>query len=447
MKKTIKILLWSVVAILIIGLAAGAFWWMRKPQIITFDTGDTLTLVGVDYGKHHVPPGVKAPAATTTNVTPRVARVRGGPFNTPSNALVVWVRQEHDPQQYAYFQYYLYDSAGDACVGGIGGYGGNNRTASEVVGVQFPAFPRRQGKFIVRVQEQSNGGQQMSDQKFIVRDPARASVPGWKPDALPNTQTDDDFSVTLTKLAAGAAMPYQRDGDDADDAANKGVQLTFHAERNGQSVTNWEPVSVETSDATGNRVAGNVGKNDWQDNNDTAVYQYGLWPDEPAWKVRLEFSQQSDFADNELWAAQDIPLEPGRQTDFYNINNRRANTNSVFAETDLNGYHLKIFTPKQFSDVPQNSYLQGGLTIQVTPALTSGMRMTLVRLTDDQTNDIANMNYGTFSAGTGTTYRYGLRDLAGATNLNLTIALHKSRFVEFTVKPEKAPPAAAPPQQ
>jgi len=451
MKKTIKILLWSVVAILIIGLAAGAFLWLRKPQIITFDTGDTLTLLGVDYGKHHVPPGVKAPAATTTNATPRVARLRGGPFNTPSNTLVVWVRQTHDPQQYAYFQYYLYDAAGDACVGGIGGiggYGGNNRTASEVVGVQFPAFPRRQGKFIVRAQEQSNGGQEMSDQKFIIRNPARNSSATWTAEALPVTEQDDDFSVTLTKLVAGVAMPYQRDGDDPDNAANKGVQMTFSAARNGQSVTNWEPVSVETSDATGNHVAGNVAQNSWQDNNDTAVYQYGLWPDEAAWKVRVEFSQQSYFADSELWTAQNIPLENGRQQDFYNYNVRRGNTNSVFAETDLNGFHLKIFTPKQFTDAGMGSYLQGGLSIQVTPSLPNDTHMTIVRLTDDQTNDIANMNQGWNGGGAnGVTYRYGLRDLGGATNLNLTIALHKSRFVEFTVKPEKAPPAPATPQQ
>ena len=71
------------------------------------------------------------------------------------------------------------------------------------------------------------------------------------------------------------------------------------------------------------------------------------------------------------------------------------------------------------------------------------MRLTLVRLTDDQTNDIENMNQGTFGDGKSTTYRYGLRNVFGATNLNLTIALHKSRFVEFTAKPEKAPPAAA----
>jgi hypothetical protein len=439
MKKTLKILLLSVVLILILGLAAGAFWWLRKPQVITFDSGDKVTLLGVDYGKHHAPPGVKPPTSTNTTVR---ARTRGGAFNTATDTLVVWVRQEHDPRQYAFFQYYLYDKAGSACVQSFG-IGGGNRQASDMVSIQFPAFPRRQGKFILRVQEQGNGGQEMSQQKFVIRNPARGSFPAWTADPLPSTQEDEDFSVTLTKLVAGAAMPYQRDQDDADDAANKGVQATFHAERNGKPVTNWEPVSVETSDATGNKVGGGVVQNNWQDGGDTVLYQYGLWPDEPAWKLRLEFSQQSGFADSELWSAQNIPVENGRQMDFYNYNPRRANTNSIFAEADLNGYHLKIFTPKQFTDAPPNSYLQGGLTIQVSPTLGEGMRLTLVKLTDDQTNDIANMNQGTFGDGKSTTYRYGLRDLGGATNLDLTIALHKSRFVEFTAKPEITAPTAA----
>ena len=168
-----------------------------------------------------------------------------------------------------------------------------------------------------------------------------------------------------------------------------------------------------------------------------ATYQWGLWPDEPAWKVRFEFSQQSDFSPAELWTVQNIPVQPGRQQDFWNYNNRRNNTNSAFAEADLNGFHLKIFPAKQFTDVPPNSQPQGGLTIQANPALPAGMRLTLAKLTDDQTNDIGNWDSGTFGSGNSTTCRYGLRELAGATNLNLTIALHKSRFVEFTVKPAK----------
>ncbi len=43
-------------------------------------------------------------------------------FNSPSNTLVIWVRQQHDPNQYANFQYYLYDKAGDTCVQGNYGY-------------------------------------------------------------------------------------------------------------------------------------------------------------------------------------------------------------------------------------------------------------------------------------------------------------------------------------
>ncbi|HTV75933.1 MAG TPA: hypothetical protein VMD57_02960, partial [Candidatus Baltobacteraceae bacterium] len=353
-----------------------------------------------------------------------------------------WVRQEYDSKQYANFQYFAYDKAGAACVG-ANAYSNGGRQGNEVVGIRLDGFPRRQGKFFLRVQENSNGGQEMADQKFVIRNPLRGLFPAWTAESLPSTKADDDFSVTLTKLVSGVAMPYQRDQDDPDDAANKGVQFTFHAERNGNPVTDWQPVSVQTSDAAGNNVGGGVAQNNWQDNEDTVVYQYGLWPDEAAWKLRMEFSQQSDFADSELWSVQDIPLEPGRQMDFYNFNNRRGNTNTVFAETDLNGFHLKIFAAKQFTDVPPNSQPQGGLTIQATPSLPEGMRLTIAKLTDDQTNDIGYWDSGWNGGGAnGTIYHYGLRDLDGVTNLDLTIALHKSRFVEFTVKPEIAPPVA-----
>jgi hypothetical protein len=430
-----KILLWSVAAIVIIGLAAGAGWRLWHPQVITFDSGDKVTLLAVDFGKHHAPPSIKASA------TKRVRR--GTTFNTTNDTLVLWVRQEHDPQQYANFQYFLYDQACTACAVSYG-YGNNGQQGNEVVGVQFPAFPRRQGKFILRIQEQSSGGQEMSAQKFVIRNPARGPFSTSTAETLPDTQQDDDFTATLTKLAAGADMPYKRNQADDDDVANKGVQATFHTERNGNAVTNWEPVAVETSDATGNHVGGRVFQNNWQDNDDTVVYQYGLWSDEAAWKLRVEFSQKANFADSELWSVQNIPLQPGRQQFFYNYGGRRQ-TNAAFAEIDLNGYHLKIFPAEQFTDGGQNAYLQGGLHIQVTPTLPNGMHLTITKLTDDQTNDIVNMNQGQSVGGTaGTTYNYGLRDLGGATNLNLTIALHKSRFVEFTVKPQKTVAANSP---
>ena len=429
-----RITLWSLASILIIGLAAGAYWWMSRPQVITFSDDAKLTLVKVEYGKRHAPPTAAKAAAGAR------AGARGNSFTTDKDTLVIWVREQYDSKQYHYFQFFVYDKGGTGCAQAGPRNWRNN--GNEVVAVQFDAFPRRPGKFFVRVQEQGNGGQEMSEQKFVIPNPALKSFTKWTAEPLPATKVDDDVSVTLTKLAAGADMPGQRNQDDADDAANKGVQAVFHVERNGKPVSNWQPVSVETSDATGNHVNGGISQNNWQDNNDTVAYQYGLWPDEPAWKLKFEFSQQSNFADNELWTVQNIPLQPGRQQDFFNFQ-RNAGTNAVVAETDLNGVHLKILPAKHFTDMPPNSQPQGGLTIQITPALPDGMRMTLISLTDDQTNDVAYWDYGTMRNNNLTSYRYALRDVAGVTNLNLAIALHKSRFVEFTAKPEKAAAASA----
>jgi len=437
-----KILLWSVVSLLIISLAVGAFWWLSRPQVITFSDDAKVTLLAVQYGKHHAPPSVKMPAAPAGRPP---ARARGT-FTTTNDTLVLWVRQEYDSSgnQYHNFQYYAYDKAGTACVQTYGrNYGGNNRQGNDVVAVQFDAFPRREGKFYVRVQESDNGGQEMSDQKFVVANPSPGSFTKWTAEPLPATKDDGDLTVTLTKLTVGATLAITRNQDNPDDPANKGVQAVFHVERNGKPVTNWEPVSVETSDATGNQLTVNrVGDNGWQNgwanynwanDEDTFAYQFGLWPDEPAWKLKFEFSQNSDFADNELWTVSNLPLVPGRQRDFNNVRNSR--TNAVVAETDLNGFHLKILQAVQFTDVSPNNYQQGGVLIQISPDLAEGVRLTLASLTDDQTNDITHSSYGTYRTGNTTTYRYALRDIAGITNINLTLAVHKSRFVEFTAKP------------
>jgi hypothetical protein len=107
----------------------------------------------------------------------------------------------------------------------------------------------------------------------------------------------------------------------------------------------------------------------------------------------------------------------------------------------LGGVHLKIFPAKLFSDQQMgNGEIGGGVHIQVTPSLPAGTVMTLVKVTDNQGGEIQSNGSGTSGNGTSTIYSYQLRDLGGLTNLNLTIALHKNRYVEFTVKPETEKP-------
>jgi hypothetical protein len=279
----------------------------------------------------------------------------------------------------------------------------------------------------------------MAEKKFAFANPVSKSFPKWTAESLPASKEDAGLTVTLDKLTYGAASPYVREQDNPDDAINKGVQASYHVELNGKPVVNWEPVSITTSDATGNSIYGSP-NTQWEDNEGTTTYQWGLWPDEAAWKVRFEFSKKSGYDENELWKVQNIPFQPGKQQDFYNYNNNRRNTNTVFAETDLNGVHLKVYPAKQFDDVQPNSQPQGGLTISANPSPPSGMRMD-IKMTDDQGANVEFWNNGTWGDGKSTTYRYGLRDIAGATNLNLSISMHKSRYVEYTVKPGIAPAA------
>ncbi len=132
------------------------------------------------------------------------------------------------------------------------------------------------------------------------------------------------------------------------------------------------------------------------------------------------------------------------------------------AEADLNGHHIKIFPAVLFTNSPQNmpvNYTQpqeGGLTVQIEPAVVNyvmqmngmqqpdnAMSVTLAKMTDDQGGEIQSYFSGSSQTSAGganssSTFRYTLRDIGGVTNITATIALHKNRFFEFTVKPEKA---------
>lgn len=420
-----KKLWWMGGSLFLAGLVAAAVWWWCRPQTVTLSNGCKLTLLGVTYGKHHVPPK----SASTNGRRPR-----GGMFADSTNDfLVVWIRQRHTANDWPNYQLYAYDAKGVACAGFSGmTYVNNRQRGDEVVGIRLDAFPRREKKFKLRLQEWNpRDGRQTVRDAFVVSNPAHGYFPTWYPDPLPMTQSDGDLDVTLTKLVAGVRTPYQRNSQDAADAMNKGVQVAFDVQQNGHAATNWHAVQVVTSDATGNSINGWINQI-FQGGDPMTVYQWGLWPDEPAWKVRFEFSRTSGFREDELWNVQGVPLAADKMQNFWNYNGRsRTNT---FAEATVNGVQLKIFPAKKFTDQSGGmGQIEGGVIVQTKRQL-DGMRMTLVSVTDDQGRTIQPMSW---SWG-GTEYRFGLRELGDAKTLNLTVALHKSRFVEFTVKPAKS---------
>ena len=423
-----KIVLWSVVSVLIVGIAAGAFLWLHKPQVITLSNGTKLTLVGVTYGRHHVAPKIKIAGGR--------ARGGGGRIDSTNDTVVVWILAEHKSNQWPNYQLMVYDKANTACVGTWTRTQSQIKNGVEIQGFMLNAYPRWDRKTILRIMSYGQRGQQAAKGQFVVSNPVRGKTfEQWTPEPLPGTQSDGDLDVTLTKLVADAPSPYNRgNGVPRNDPINKCVQIDFDVQQKGQSVTNWRPVQVETTDATGNYIKDWI--NDYRQNGEKEgyFYQYGLWPDEPAWKLRLEFSRTSGFSNDEIWAVTGVPVRSGTQQDAWNDWSDSSKTKAAFADAAVNGIHLKLFPAVRYQDQNQGGGQSVSFLLKADPDPESeGMRVTVLKATDDQGHALQNRGA---SWGSGN-YQYQYANARNVETLNLTLVLHKSRFVEFTVKPAK----------
>jgi len=421
MKKT---LLWSIAILLVLGICVATIVWLNRPQVIVLHDGAKLTLLGVQYGKHHKSPKVKG-----------ALRRASGSLDTTNDTLVVWVLSEHKNSQWPNYEVVAYDRAGTACVGNWPRYSEQIKAGMGIQGVQLDAFPRREGKTYLHIMSWGQRGQQLAKGQFVIANPARGSFPAWSPDAVPDTQSDGDLDVTLTRFESGVPGFNRMRNQKTNDPMNQAVLVAFHTEQKGVVVTNWQPVRIETSDATGNDVFNNSWSNGRDDNGDvTMTYQWGLWPGEPAWKLRVEMSRTSGFNADELWTVQNVPVNPGRQQDLwaYEGNSRRT---PAFAETTLGGIHLKLYPVIQFTDSNWgNGDKPGGFRVQADQSL-DGIQLTVVQATDEQGHKLQTWNnYGWG----GSDRQCQLQNVRNAKFLNLTLAVHKSRFVEFTAKPSKS---------
>jgi hypothetical protein len=427
----LKVLLWSAACFWVLVLGAGAYWWLSRPQVMVLGDGTRLSLLAVTYGKTHKFPMAKVGGR-------KVQRM--GTITTPDNSLCVWLDQKHDQNNWPNFQLLAFDGDNTACCGSQrqtqGGFSGNNRT-EQIVGIVFEAFPRHDRKIYLRAQNwnQRNGQQEISSTTFAVHNPApRSGYPKWTPDVLPVTRDDDDLRVTLTRceIKENEFNNYgSRQEAKTKDPTKNGVLIAFRVEQKDAVVTNWQPVQVETSDATGNHTGNRSWSNRKENDEQVMSYQWGLWPDEPAWKLRVEMSRQSGFTPEETWTVPDLPLKPGDINRMW----QRNKQDPPFAETTMSENHVKMFPVIKLSDEQARNYggyMEGVFRINVDPP-PDGMRMTVIKITDDQGRPIEFNNWGWG----GGDFRFSLKKLTDVKTINVTLALHRSRYVEFTVKPPR----------
>lgn len=156
------------------------------------------------------------------------------------------------------------------------------------------------------------------------------------------------------------------------------------------------------------------------------TFDGNLWPGEEAWKMRIEFSRTADFAPDEILTFKDITVPGATQAieldDTTNIGGTELRLETIC------GTEAKL--PARMQWATESGYIN--FTIQAKP-WTKGERLTLLKIVDDAGREMEVLPHDDWDFGE---WVYAFKAPEGAKRLNFTFALHKSRFVEFTAKPE-----------
>ena len=398
-----------------IAAVAAIFWLSEKESIghtVTYSDGTTLTLKEVTYGTEHRYRGGGFRERLISLLPRKLATKyasRRGVLRRDQPSVTFWFDRRGTPP--ASGDLVLCDGSG---FGSIGDYSMMKLDApnNTIEGWAFEAWPRRERTFTVRVYER---GKRYGDAtllgEFTVRNPRPDHYPVWTAPALPLTASNGDLSVTLFDLTAGVGHGSLK----WKPALNPTVSETragFRIERNGRPTKEWGIVNVEVSDATGNLIS-RLWSTSSEPDAEFAELSPHLWPAEAAWKLRVGLARRRDFSPDELWTIRDIPL---------------STTNRVVLQTNLQGKLLQLIGQERLTGLRGDHHFN----FRVTPA-GSDYRLTLIRALGDR----GGQGEAAGSYESQREWTFALEISTNATSLvELTVALHRTRYFEFLARPQ-----------
>jgi hypothetical protein len=266
-----------------------------------------------------------------------------------------------------------------------------------------------------------------------ILNPAHKKFPQWTPEPLPNTKKADGISVTLHAFGTGLDHSYtstwvqnrelvqfkpkRQDG-------NNYSAFNVSFEENGQTNAPWTVANTFFADATGNEIS-----NSSRSGSGSGIYLVSpsLWPNEAAWKLKLVVKRTANFATNDLFVFKNVPVGNLNETNALNLSTNIGGAKITFdhfvlrsGPTNKNRWSSYDFSELQINgkDIPEDHYFDllearvAAEKLEVPSRGSSGEKQT-----------------------------FYFREIpANAQTIDLTFALHRSRTVEFLVKPIIANP-------
>jgi len=303
-----------------------------------------------------------------------------------------------------------------------------NEPGEIVQGWRFKAFPRRAKTVRCRFIYKDSSGNYTNAAEIEIPNPASGSYPKWTPEVMPLKKNDGDLSVTLLDFVAG----IHREGDVLPQniwywIGRTTTRAEFDVEQAGKKTPPWKIQSLLISDATGNRWKPGLEEPIGAPPGERLGAEFigALWPSEPAWKLRVEFSRTNDFAADELWTPPEISVPAPNQV------------LTLGSSYEVKGGQLQIVALGGVGAELQEPFRVMGDGKSVNLALTFSshdFRLTLARAVDNEGQSIPFREPSPWLE----SERCFALEMPGKTkSITATFAIHRSRFVEFIVKPRQ----------
>lgn len=411
--------------------------WIALPDgtsvRVTAVTYGTNHVVGSKLGEfaNHLPKGLK-------ETFKRIVGQRALPeqkVTTPTPEFLVWLDRQTNTSGATVpppVPYTTFLGDGSNFISGPEAYLNNFFIGSHLEALHFYVFPKRDSFLTLNFFYQRSGGGSQLGASLPFVNPFYHDYPQWQPEALPAMKRVGDLEVTLQKIESGHDnSSFQKGNRDG------AIEITYGTNRTGgwnYTVMNlilkplsnpdevWRIAGLDVLDATGN-TAHNSSMS-WSGQGASVSFMPSLWPGENAWTVKIELKRSEGFRPDEIFILKNVPLGEVNRTKVLDLTNHLGEVRLVLHSVTRRS---SLTNTTSWSSGQMSSFAFKHST------LPDGVQMDLLRVVWDtgKTN-----NSESWSASVNER-DYDFHEIPlTAKTADITFAVQKSRFVEFTVKPE-----------
>lgn len=290
-----------------------------------------------------------------------------------------------------------------------------------IMGWRFENYPRRDEKFTFCFYERNPAYQPSYVGEITVRNEMNSRAEADPAPYAPVTATRNGVEFSLVSLRCGEPPPPGL--SNRYNFIAPATTAWFEMRSDGRIDTNWMIRSVEVFGVTSNRFSLPQPTISETNGRLSLAFSEVMWPDEPSWKMTVEFARIRDFGTNGLVTFGPFPAVRLGQSTSTNL---KGEAHGIKFET------LGIRPTTWYMPFRRSPYLR---TTDVTLAYVSPestLRVDLARVEDDLGRELRFGNGADQYRGR---YLAGLELLTNTTSIQLTFAVQRSEIVEFVVRP------------